>query len=279
MAETALTDAVPFDVIPRDAEAIAAEQLVVNVGGYEGPLDLLLTMARTQKVDLAKISILKLAEQYLEFIEEAQALRIELAADYLVMAAWLAFLKSRLLLPPAEQDDEPSGEEMAARLAFQLERLSAMREAAARLMARDRLGRDFFARGAPETVVIARSTAWDVSLADLLKSYARLQTRAEYQPLAVERPTVFTMEAALARLRGIIGAHTGWMQLSTFLPAEWRQQSVRRRSAIASGFSAMLELAKAGEIDIRQDAVFAPIYLRARASDDAAETAPVEESA
>lgn len=279
MAETALTDAVPFDAIPRDAEAIAAEQLVVNVGGYEGPLDLLLTMARTQKVDLAKISILKLAEQYLEFIEEARALRIELAADYLVMAAWLAFLKSRLLLPPAEQDDEPSGEEMAARLAFQLERLSAMREAAARLMARDRLGRDFFARGAPETVVIARSTAWDVSLADLLKSYARLQTRAEYQPLAVERPTVFTMEAALTRLRGIIGAHTGWMQLSAFLPADWRQQSVRRRSAIASGFSAMLELAKEGEIDIRQDAVFAPIYLRARVDDDAVETAPAEASA
>lgn len=279
MAETALTDAVPFDTIPRDAAAIAAEQLVVNVGGYEGPLDLLLTMARTQKVDLAKISILKLAEQYLEFIEEAAALRIELAADYLVMAAWLAFLKSRLLLPPAEQDDEPSGEEMAARLAFQLERLSAMREAAARLMGRDRLGRDFFARGAPETVVIARSTAWDVSLANLLKAYARLQTRAEYQPLAVERPTVFTMEAALARLRGIVGTRTGWMQLSAFLPAEWRQQRGRRRSAIASGFSAMLELAKEGEIEIRQDAVFAPIYLRARASGDAAAMAPVEESA
>jgi len=279
LAETALTDAVPFDTIPRDAEAIAAEQLVVNVGGYEGPLDLLLTMARTQKVDLAKISILKLAEQYLEFVKQAEALRIELAADYLVMAAWLAFLKSRLLLPPEAQDDEPSGEEMAARLAFQLERLAAMREAAARLMARDRLGRDFFARGAPETVVIARSTAWDVSLADLLKAYARLQTRAEYRPLAVERPSVFTMEAALARLRGVIGQGVGWMQLSAFLPEEWRRQPVRRRSAIASSFSAMLELAKEGEIEIRQDAVFAPIYLRARSEDEAPEITPVEESA
>lgn len=279
MAETALTDPVPFDTMPRDAAAIAAEQLVVNVDGYEGPLDLLLTMARTQKVDLAKISILKLAEQYLVFIREAEALRIELAADYLVMAAWLAFLKSRLLLPPTELDDEPSGEELAARLAFQLERLSAMREAAARLMGRDRLGRDFFPRGAPETVVIARSTAWDVSLADLLKAYARLQTRAEYQPLAVERPTIFTMEAALARLRGVIGSGIGWMQLAAFLPEEWRQQPVRRRSAIASSFSAMLELAKEGEIEIRQDAVFAPIYLRARADDEMPDVVPVEESA
>src|SRR5699024_4647152 len=138
--------------------------------------------------------------------------------DYLVMAAWLAFLKSRLLLPPADQDDEPSGEEMAARLAFQLERLSAMREAAARLMGRDRLGRDVFARGAPEAVVIARRTAWDVSLADLLKAYARIQTRAEYRPLAVERPAIISMEAALDRLRGVIGTRTEWSQLSSFLP-------------------------------------------------------------
>ncbi|HET7408616.1 MAG TPA: ScpA family protein, partial [Paracoccaceae bacterium] len=191
---------------------------------------------------------------------------IELAADYLVMAAWLAFLKSRLLLPPPHPDDEPSGEEMAARLAFQLERLSAMREAAARLMARDRLGRDFFARGEPETVATERRTAWNVTLIDLLKAYARVQTRAEYQPLAVERPSVFTVEAAFARLRGVIGATPDWSRLAAFLPDGWRDEPARRRSAVASTFSAMLELAKQGELEIRQEAVFAPIYLRRRAT-------------
>ena len=263
MAETAFVELEPFDTSPRDRAEIEAEQLLVAVDGYEGPLDLLLTLARTQKVDLAKISILKLAEQYLEFVEEARALRIELAADYLVMAAWLAFLKSRLLLPPPHPDDEPSGEEMAARLAFQLERLSAMREAAARLMARDRLGRDFFGRGEPETVAIERRTAWSVALADLLKAYARTQTRAEYRPLAVERPSVFAIEAALSRLRGVIGVD--WSRLAAFLPDGWRDQPARRRSAVASTFSAMLELAKQGELEIRQEAVFAPIYLRRRA--------------
>lgn len=264
MAETAFVDLEPFDTSPRDRADIEAETLLVAVDGYEGPLDLLLTLARTQKVDLARISVLKLAEQYLSFVEEARALRIELAADYLVMAAWLAFLKSRLLLPPPHPDDEPSGEEMAARLAFQLERLSAMRDAAAQLMARDRLGRDFFARGQPETVAIQRRTAWDVSLADLLKAYARVQTRSEYRPLAIERPSVFTIEAALRRLRGVIGATVEWSRLVAFLPDGWADQPQRRRSAVASSFSAMLELAKLGEVEIRQEAVFAPIYLRRR---------------
>lgn len=264
MAETAFPE--PFDTVPRDAGEVDAEQLLVAVDGFEGPLDLLLTLARSQKVDLAKISVLKLAEQYLEFIGQARALRIELAADYLVMAAWLAFLKSRLLLPPPALDDEPSGEELAARLAFRLERLAAMREAAARLMGRDRLGREFFARGEPESVAIERRTTWNVTLSDLLKAYARLQTREEYRPLAVHRPSVLAVEAALSRLRATIGGVSDWARLASFLPDEWRAAPARRRSAVASTFSAMLELARQGEVEIRQEAVFAPIYLRGRAA-------------
>ncbi len=269
MAETAFIEPEPFDTPPRDAAvrddaAIEAETLLVAVDGFEGPLDLLLTLARTQKVDLAKISVLKLAEQYLAFVEQARELRIELAADYLVMAAWLAFLKSRLLLPKPAEEDGPSGEELAARLAFQLERLSAMREAAAQLMARDQLGRDFFARGAPEAIAVDRQVEWSVSLADLLRGYARVMTRDEYRPLAVERPAVFSIEAAVTRLRGVIGASADWSRLVAFLPDGWRDQPVRRRSAVASSFSAMLELAKLGELEIRQEGVFAPIFLRRR---------------
>ena len=266
MAETAFLDAEPFDTPPRDRAEIEAETLRVAVDGYEGPLDLLLTLARTQKVDLAKISVLKLAEQYLEFVEKVRALRIELAADYLVMAAWLAFLKSRLLLPQPAPDDGPSGEELAARLAFQLERLEAMRRAAAELMARDRLGRDFFARGAPETMAVERRVAWNVTLADLLSAYGRVQTRAEYRPVDFETREVFSVEAALKRLRGVIGATPDWSRLSSFLPEGWLAPE-KRRSAVASTFSAMLELAKLGELEIRQESVFAPIYLRSRRAD------------
>ncbi len=266
MAEAAYIDDTAFDIAPRDATAIEAETLLVNVDGFEGPLDLLLTLARTQKVDLARISVLKLAEQYLDFVEQARALRIELAADYLVMAAWLAFLKSRLLLPKPAADDEPSGEELAAALAFRLERLAAMRRAAAELMGRDQLGRDFFARGMPETVAIERQTSWSVTLADLLKAYARVTTRAEYRPLAFEQREVYAVETALERLRAIIGTSADWAKLAAFLPEGWGGEVERRRSAVASTFSAMLELAKLGEIEIRQETVFAPIFLRRRAS-------------
>jgi segregation and condensation protein A len=272
MAEAAYVDDLAFDIAPRDATAIEAETLLINVDGFEGPLDLLLTLARTQKVDLARISVLKLAEQYLEFVEQARALRIELAADYLVMAAWLAFLKSRLLLPRPAADDEPSGEELAAALAFRLERLAAMRRAAAELMGRDQLGRDFFARGQPETLAVERHTAWSVTLADLLKAYARVTTRGEYRPVAFDQREVYAVDAALQRLRAIIGMNTDWAKLAAFLPDGWRGEAERRRSAVASTFSAMLEMAKLGEIEIRQAAVFAPIFLRRRASPPEGET-------
>lgn len=246
-------------------ERIAAEALVVDVDGYEGPLDLLLTMARTQKVDLRRISILALAEQYLGFVERAKSLRIELAADYLVMAAWLAFLKSRLLLPPDPDDEGPSGEELAAHLAFQLERLQAMREAAAKLMARDQKGRDFFVRGIPETVERVRKVTYTATLLDLMQGYARLRTKDEFRPYAFDRENLMTLEQALERMRDLIGYAGDWTDLSSYLPEGWEGDPTRRRSATASHFAASLELCKRGAIQIRQTDTFAPIQIRLRA--------------
>lgn len=260
---TLVIETEPFDTSPRDQVAIDAETLSVNVDGFEGPLDLLLTLARSQKVDLRKISILQLAEQYLAFVIEAKRLRLELAADYLVMAAWLAYLKSRLLLPPPHDDGGPSGEELAAHLAFQLERLEAMRRVAAQLMGRDQLGRDIFVRGMSETVTVKRQTEWSASLSDLLRAYARVKTRDEYRPLQVDRSAIFSMDQALERLKKLIGVAMEWGQLASFLPEGWALEPAKRRSAIASTFAASLELAKIGQIEIRQEATFAPIYLRA----------------
>jgi segregation and condensation protein A len=250
---------------PETTEArLAAEALVVDVDGYEGPLDLLLTLARSQKVDLRRVSILRLAEQYLGFVEAAKRLRIELAADYLVMAAWLAFLKSRLLLPPDPAEEGPSGEEMAAHLAFQLERLEAMRDAAARLMARDQLGRDVFARGEIEKVTRDVRVTWTASLIDLMRAYARIKTKDDFTPLHLGRGPVFTMEQALERMRGLLGTAVEWTQLAAWLPEDWRQAPERRRSATAASFAAALELVKAGRAEIRQEGTFAPIYVRQR---------------
>jgi len=250
-------------VTPIEARR-AAEALIVDVDGYEGPLDLLLTLARTQKVDLRAISILALSEQYLAFVEEAKALRIELAADYLVMAAWLAFLKSRLLLPPDPEDDGPSGAELAAHLAFQLARLEAMRAAAAKLMARDRLGRDVFARGMPERPDRVRRTTFTASLLDLIQAYARLRTKDDFRPFVFDRGPVLTMEQALERMRPLIGFAGDWTDLSNYLPDGWRADPARRRSALAATFAASLELAKAGEVELSQADTFAPLRLRRR---------------
>ena len=244
------------------AERLSAEALIVDVDGYEGPLDLLLTLSRTQKVDLRRISILQLADQYLGFVERARALRIELAADYLVMAAWLAFLKSRLLLPPEPGEDGPSAEELAAHLAFQLERLQAMRESAARLMARDQLGRDFFARGVPEDITRLRTVTYSATLIDLMRAYARIRTKDEFRPFVMDRDHVFTMEQALDRLRGLIGYVGDWADLLSFLPEGWEVNPMRRRSSTAAHFAAVLELAKRGQIELRQGETFAPIQLR-----------------
>jgi len=248
-------------------ERLAAEALIVDVDGFEGPLDVLLMLSLTQKVDLRKISVLHLARQYLAFVEKAKALRLELAADYLVMAAWLAFLKSRLLLPPDPTEEGPSGEELAAHLAFQLERLQAMRDAAARLMARDRLGRDFFARGQEQDVLRIRTVKYTATLLDLMQAYARIRTRDEFRPFVMDRDHVFTMEQALERMRPLIGFAGDWMDLTSYLPEGWSADPGKRRSATASTFAASLELVKEGRLEIRQSESFAPIQLRRRRED------------
>lgn len=235
---------------------------VLRLDSYEGPIDALLEQAREQKVDLTQISILALADQYLGFIERARALRLELAADYLVMAAWLAYLKSRLLLPPDEDDDEPSGEELAAALAFQLQRLEAMRDAGTRLMARPMVGRDWFARGEPPPDLVVRTTVYDLSLYDLLKAYGTIQGRnAGGGALHIQASNLFSTEAALERLTAMLGRVPGWATLFSFLPADLKDP-LQVRSAIASHFSASLELAKAGKLAIRQDGAFQPIFLK-----------------
>ncbi len=246
------------------ADRLAAEALIVDVDGFEGPLDLLLTLSRTQKVDLRKISVLELARQYLGFVEKAKALRIELAADYLVMAAWLAFLKSRLLLPPDPTEDGPSGEDLAAHLAFQLERLQAMRDVAAKLMARDQLGRDFFARGITQDVERVRKVEYTATLLDLMQGYARIRTKDEFRPFVMDRDAVFTMEQALERMRGLIGFAGSWTDISSYMPEGWDADPVRWRSATAATFAASLELAKEGKVELRQSDTFAPIELRRR---------------
>ncbi len=238
---------------------VEPEQLTVDLDGWEGPLDLLLSLARAQKVDLRAISILALVEQYLRFVDRAKVLRLELAADYLVMAAWLAYLKSALLLPRDPQF-EPDPEELALRLQLRLERLNAMREAGARLMARDRLGRDVFPRGGAEGLRTIRRARWQAALYDVIAAYGRISARNRPVMHVVADREVMTLEAALARIGALLGTRLDWTTLESFLP----DGSDRlRKSALASSFLAALELAKQGKAELRQAAPFAPLYLRA----------------
>lgn len=233
--------------------------LYLALDGWEGPLDLLLDLARRQKVDLRAISILALVDQYLGYIDRAEALRLELAADYLVMAAWLAYLKSALLLP-REAQDEPNADELALRLQTRLARLGAMREAAARLMARDRLGRDVFARGAPEGLMTTVLTRWRCDQFALIEAYGRVRARtAPVVHMVRERP-VMTLDSALARVSAMLGVTLDWMRLEDFLPPYADPQL--RRSALASSFVAALELARLGSVELKQEAVFGPLELR-----------------
>lgn len=253
--------AVPDYLAGEQAEqAASAAQLVLNLDGFEGPIDVLLTLARDQKVDLTKISILALAEQYLVFVNEARRLRLELAADYLVMAAWLAYLKSRLLLPVDEEDEEPSGEEMAAALAFQLQRLEAIRDVGEALFRRALLGRDVFGRGAPEGVRVVTRSVYEASLYELLQAYGAIQRRGKAEPLRIEQMELFTMDQAIERLERALGALPDWTTLQSFLPEGLK--GLKRRSAIAATFLASLELARSGRMQLRQDGRFGPIYVR-----------------
>ena len=255
------TDA-PLFFVGEEREDEAALYLALD--GWEGPLDLLLDLARRQKVDLRRISILDLTDQYCAYIERAAALRLELAADYLVMAAWLAYLKSALLLPREEQE-EPSPEELALRLRLRLQRLAAMREAGARLMARDRLGRDVFARGAPEGLRVDRRSAWQCDLYALLSAYGEVRRRGEPVVHMVRERPVMTLDAALARISALLGTTRGWAELRSFLPtgADWREPRLAR-SALASSFVAALELARLGKAELAQEEAFGPLRLKAK---------------
>ncbi|MEZ5669708.1 MAG: ScpA family protein [Alphaproteobacteria bacterium] len=269
-SETATSDADDsFDAGRRDGLA-AREQhmLFIDVDGFEGPLDLLLTLARDQKVDLAQISILALADQYIAYIEAAQQLRIEIAADYLVMAAWLAYLKSRLLLPqPKEDAEQPSAGEMAAALAFHLQRLEAMQNAGRRLMVRPLLGQDRFPCGMPQPIPVVVTAAYGDTLYDLLSAYGAIQHRAEAATLHIVPTELFSMQQALERLVEMLGrlpaGVDSWTELARFLPERLRGGLVGR-SAVAATFAAGLELARSGRLELRQDRAFGPIFIRAR---------------
>lgn len=234
--------------------------LMVDVEGWEGPLDLLLSLARAQKVDLREISILALVEQYLAFLERARALQLDVAADYLVMAAWLGYLKSALLLP-AEPEADPDPEAMAVRLQLRLQRLDAMRDAGARLMARNRIGRDVFTRGAPEGLELVRRPAWQASLFDLIAAYGQIRARAVPAIHVVRRRDVMTLEEAIARVSRLVGERIAWTDIASFLPRA--ADEAYRRSTLASSFVAALELARQGRVALKQDAPFAPLMIRA----------------
>ena len=237
-----------------------ADTLKIEIEGWEGPRDLLLALARNQKVDLRQLSILELVEQYLEFVNQARALQLEVAADYLVMAAWLAFLKSALLLPRSPEES-PSPEELALRLQLRLERLNAMREAGARLVARDRMGRDVFSRGSPEGLRVVRQARWEAEIFDLIAAYGRISARTRPVMHVVAQREVMTLEEAIERVSALVGSQLDWSVVESFLPMD--AAGLYRKSALASSFVAVLELARQGKVELRQKSAFAPLYVRA----------------
>jgi segregation and condensation protein A len=249
-------------VVTLNSTARDGDELNLSLDGWEGPLDLLLSLARAQKVDLAQISILELVEQYLSYLNDAHALKLEIAADYLVMAAWLAYLKSCLLLPKDPEAD-PSPEEIALRLQMRLQRLDAMREAGARLLGRDRLGRDVFQRGAPEGLRLIRKSAWQATAFDLYAAYGTIKARTQPPMHVVHARAIMTLDEAIERVNRMLGIALDWTDLESFLPSTEDLQL--RRSALASSFLAALELARRGRLDLAQEEAFAPLRIKAAA--------------
>jgi segregation and condensation protein A len=248
-------------------------QFLLDLDGYAGPIDALLQMARDQKVDLTKISILALAEQFLQFVQKVRHQRLELTADYLVMAAWLAYLKSRLLLPELESEEEPSGAEMAAALRFQMQRLDAMQKAGKLLFVRPQKDQDFFVRGQPEALKVVCETSYDCKLYDLLAAYGRVNRPPKPKPLRIRPVDLYAVDHAIERLSRLFGPMPGWHDLKAFLPPEL-EGGLFFRSAVATTFAASLELAKSGRIDLRQDGPFKPIFLQGKEAAD-----PIEDQA
>lgn len=259
--------------LPKASPAERNEQLLVRLDGYEGPMHMLLDLARSQKVDLAQISVLNLAQQYLSFIEHAKRLNLQLAAEYLVMAAWLTYLKSRLLLPKEEQpEEEYSADDMAEALQFQLRRLEAMRACAKKLAERPQLGRDIFKRGAAEGLSVSEHVSWDVSLVDLMRAYGQIKKRHIKPSYDLPTFTLLSADRAMERLEGMLGKlpkagrTSVWATLESFMP-EKTGNALYQRSSLASTLTAMLELAKQGKVEVRQDGLFRPVYMRGVLSD------------
>ena len=253
----------PFDVEARSSTSAEDDAFRVDVDGFEGPLDLLLELARRQKVDLKSISVLALAEQYLVFIEEARRIRLELAADYLVMAAWLAFLKSRLLLPLPPKADEPDAAELAAALAERLRQLEAIRTAAGLMVNRPRVGRDVALRGGGEGIQTIADPRWQASLHDLLSAYARQRQKTALAKVTLHKRNVWSLDDARTTLERLIGTAGEWTVLDDFL-LDYCTTPETARTVRASSFSASLEFVREGRLDIRQDRAFAPLWVRRR---------------
>ncbi len=260
-----------------EGPAVAEDKkLVVDVEGFEGPIDVLLTLARDQKVDLTQISILQLADQYLVWVAKIRQSNLELAADYLVMAAWLAYMKSRLLLPDLSQEEEPTGEEMAAALQFQLRRLEAMQEAGAALMDRDRLGQDFFARREPERFGYNSHTTYDVDIYELLSAYGAHTHRSNVRTLRIQPSDLYSPDDAVKWLTNMLGTMPDWRDLSQFLPQELKDDIISR-SMLASAFVAALQMTKEGQLQIRQGEVFGPIMIRAAKREEGQRPQPIHQ--
>ena len=268
-----MTDATAFTEDIANDRGSDGPLLIVDVEGFEGPLDLLLTMARQQKVDLAKISILALADQYLAFVEQARRLRLELAADYLVMAAWLAYLKSRLLLPEPVAPEGLSAADMAKALALRLRRLDAIREAGGRLFERAQLGRDVFGRGDPEPIAEIKRPQWSATLYDLISAYAVERQRHALRRVRLAKRKVWSLVEAREALQRLVGATGDWSRLDEYLIAFVVEPSMRA-SVLASSLAASLELVREGAVEIQQSGPFAPIYLRKRAGAEPARARP-----
>ena len=253
--------------IEPESRIVSSDDLIVNLEGYEGPLDVLLILAKSQKVDLMQISILQLTEQYLVFIAKVRERNLELAADYLVMAAWLAYLKSNLLIPREESGEELSAEEMAERLKLQLKKLEAIRQVSEKLMNLPRLGSDFFERGMPEGIRLIRTPEYYLSLYDLMKSYADQRYKTAYSSMTIERPPVYAMEDALVRLQRMIGSVPEWTRLETFLPREY-STGKGARTGVAGTLAASMELVREGLIEVQQLMPFGPVFIKSKKEDD-----------
>ena len=251
-----------FSAISDDHKTDRFTNFILDLKGFEGPLHLLLNLSRAQKVDLKQISLVELCDQYLGFISVAKKLEIEIAADYLIMAAWLVFLKSELLLPKEDSDLVGNFEDVAQNLKFQLLRLDAMRNAAVKLMSSDQLGRDFFVRGENEIQTNSKEIVHTATLLDILQSYARLKTKEDFEPLHLKRSFVLTPEEAFKIINKKLKLSIDWEQLEQFIPKLWRQDPKRKRTAMATNFAVFLELARINEVEIMQAEMFAPLYLR-----------------